>query len=115
MASSTSKVVESECPLLRTPLLQKPKSNDWTAFFIGTRQDESAIANGKVFPKDILGERAVEFALNEGRDTTMRLVHHAATSKLRIVVDESQAAKLPWPRSVLLRLHRRSNHPVDRL
>ena len=70
------------------------------AFFIGTRQDKSAIANGKVFPKDVLGERAVQFALGEGRDTTMRWSIMLPHRSYGIVVDESQAAKLPWPRSV---------------
>ena len=91
---------------IRMPFVEETASSEAKverldgAFFIGTRQDKSAIANGKVFPKDVLGERAVQFALGEGRDTTMRWSIMLPHRSYGIVVDESQAAKLPWPRSV---------------
>ena len=66
-------------------------------------------------PKDILGERAVEFALNEARDTTMRWSIMLPHRSYGIVVDESQAAKLPWPRLCTIRLHRQQTIRIDRL
>ena len=91
---------------IRMPLVEKTASSEAEvkqldgAFFIGTRQDKSAIAKGTLFPRDGLGERSVEFSFDAGRDTTMRWSITLPHQSYAIVVDESEAAKLPWPRSV---------------
>ena len=91
---------------IRMPFVEESASSKAAAdrldglLFIGTRQDKSAISNGKVLPVDTLGERAVEFALGEGRDSTMRWSITLPQRTYAVVVDEARASALPWPRSM---------------